>query len=69
MNQITYQEAFQVLRRAGFVGAEIDRLSQLRRDDTMSERDQPPLDLSRLQCVRWRVSTGRLTEQIPEEGT
>lgn len=69
MNPIPSQEAFQILRRAGFVGAEIDRLSQLRRSYPTSERDQPPLDLNRLQCIQWLVSTGRLTEQIPEEET
>ncbi len=58
-----------MLRRAGFVGAEIDRLFQLRRSYPTSERDQPPLDLNRLQCIQWLVSTGRLTEQIPEEET
>ena len=63
MNPITYQEAFQMLRRAGFAGTQIDRLYQLHRAYRKSELDQPPLDLSRLQFVRWLVATGRLTDQ------
>lgn len=66
MNPITYQEAFQMLRRAGFAGAEIDRLYRLRRAYGKSELDQPPLDLSHLQFVRWLVATGRLTDQLAE---
>ena len=66
MKQITYQEAFQTLRRAGFVGAEIDRLYQLRRTYQTSELDQSPLDLCQLQFIRWLVATGRLTDQLPE---
>lgn len=65
---MTYQEAFQMLRQAGFVGAEIDRLYQLRRTYHPSELDQPPLNLYRLRFVRWLVTTGRLTDQVPETG-
>ena len=66
MNVMTSQQAFQVLRRAGCVKAEIDRLYQLRRDYQTNELDQPPLDLCRLQFIRWLVATGRLTDQLPE---
>lgn len=64
MNPITYQEAFQILRQAGFVGPVIDRLYRLRRNYRMSELDQAPLDLCRLQFVRWLVATGRLSDQL-----
>lgn len=66
MNKMTYQQAFHFLRQAGLVEAEIDRLYQFRRVYQMSELDQPSLDLSRLQFIRWLVATGRLTEQLPE---
>jgi len=65
MDPMTYQEAFQLLRRAGFARAEIDRLYQLRRASRTSELDQAPLDLCRLQFIRWLVTTGRLTDQLP----
>ncbi len=67
MNPITYQEAFQVLHKAGFVETEIDRLYRLRRDYQKSELDQPSLDTNRLLFARWLVTTGRLTEQLSEE--
>src|SRR5690348_44953 len=66
MKQIIPQEAFQMLRQAGFTEAEIDRLYQLRQAYQTSELDQPPLDLGRLQFIRWLVATGRLTEDLPE---
>lgn len=59
MRQITYQEAFQTLRQAGFAGAEIDRLYHLHRSYRTSELDQASPDLRRL------VTTGRLTDQLP----
>jgi hypothetical protein len=69
MNLMTYQEAFQVLHRAGFGGLEIDRFYQLRQDYATEEQDQPPLDPKRLQFTRWLITTGRLTDQIPEVET
>lgn len=66
MDPMTYHEAFQLLRRAGTTPAEIDRLYHLRRTYRRSELDQPPLDTKRLHFVRWLVTTGRLTDQIPE---
>lgn len=67
MNPISYQEAFQILRKAGFGEAAIDRLYRLRRAYLTSELDQPPLDHGRLEFVRWLVTTGRLTDFFPEE--
>jgi hypothetical protein len=55
-----------MLRQAGFAGAEIDRLYQLRRVYQASELDQPPLDLCRLQFIRRMVAIGRLTEGLPD---
>ncbi len=66
MGPIPYQEALQVLRRAGFVKAEIDRLYRLRQTYQTSELDQPPLNLNRLLFGRWLIATGRLTDQLPE---
>ncbi len=67
MNPISYQQAFQILRQAGFVGIEIERLCRLRNTYRCSELDQAPLDQKRLYFVRWLVATGRLTDQLPEE--
>ncbi len=66
MSPISYQEAAQVLRRAGFVKTEIDRLYRLRQAYQMNAQDQPPLNLNRLLFVRWLIATGRLTDQLPE---
>ena len=63
---MTYHEALHLLHRAGFVGKEIDRLYHLSQTYRRSEMDQPPLDPYRLRFVRWLVTTGRLTEQLPE---
>ncbi|HEU5375463.1 MAG TPA: hypothetical protein VFV38_08495 [Ktedonobacteraceae bacterium] len=67
MDPMSYQEAFRVLRLAGFGEGAIARLYQLRRDYLKNECDQPPLDQSRLEFVRWLVTTGRLTDSLPEE--
>ncbi|MEO7021140.1 MAG: hypothetical protein ABI234_13370 [Ktedonobacteraceae bacterium] len=68
MIPIPYQEAVQVLRRAGFVKTEIDRLYRLRQAYQTNELDQPqpPLNLNQLLFVRWLIATGRLTDQFPE---
>jgi hypothetical protein len=66
MKQITYQEAFQTLWQAGFAVAEINRLYHLRQTYQTSELDQAPLDVRRLEFICWLVSTGRLTEELPE---
>lgn len=66
MEPITYQEAFYVLHRAGFIGKEIDQLYYLRQTHQRNELDQPALDDNRLRFVQWLVATGRLTDQLPE---
>lgn len=66
MNQMTYQEAVQVLRQVGYNLAEIDRLYRFRQTYQKSELDQPALDLNRLRFVQWLVTTGRLTDLLPE---
>lgn len=67
MNSLSYQEALQVLRRAGFREAEIAQFYRLRQTYLTSELDQPPLDPCRLQFARWLVSAGRLTDELPTE--
>ena len=64
MNPIPNQDALQLLRRAGCGEEEIARLSRLRRDYRMGGLDQPPLDLNRLQFVRWLITTGRLADHL-----
>lgn len=65
MNTMTYRQASFILRRAGFLDAEIDRLYRLHQAYRTNELDQPPLDLRRLEFIRWLVTTGRLTDQLP----
>jgi len=67
MHQQHDEEALRALRKAGFTAVEIERLIQLRRDYGTSPLDQPALDYARLRFVRWLVTTGRLTDQLPEE--
>ncbi len=65
MYQMDHEEALVMLRRLGFSAQEIDRLSRLRsRFAGKQEMDQAPLDLRRLQFVRWLVETGKLTDQL-----
>lgn len=66
MKQMTYQEAFETLRKAGFAGPAIDRLYRLCQTYGTSELDQAPLDTHRLKFIRWLVATGRLTDQLSE---
>lgn len=67
-NAITYQEAFQMLRRVGFTEPTIARLYQLRQGYMTNVLDCPSLDLNRLRFVLWLVATGRLTDSLPEIG-
>jgi len=64
MHQMDYKDALDLLRRAGFSPAEMDRLVKLRRAHAGNELDQAPADLRRLEFVRWLVATGRLTDYI-----
>ena len=68
MNSITNHAAIQMLRHAGFQEVEIERLDRFRRSYRVSAQDQPPLDLRRLQFVRWLVTTGRLSDHFPSDG-
>ncbi len=62
MHQMDYKEALEMLRRAGFSPAEMERLARLRRARVENELDQSPVDLRRLKFVRWLVATGRLSD-------
>jgi hypothetical protein len=64
MNQMDYQDTFDVLRRAGFTAKEIDRLRQQRQDHVGNMVDRVPDDQRRLEFIRWLVMTGRLTDYI-----
>jgi hypothetical protein len=63
MDEMTDQESSYQLQRRGFTEAEITRLLHLRRE----YKACAPLDPARLQFARFLVSTGRLTDQLPEE--
>jgi hypothetical protein len=66
MIQIPDQEAFHFLSLAGFMQAEIERLCRFRRDYRMSSLDQVELDRRRLEFARWLVTTGRISDGVPE---
>ncbi len=59
-----YKEDREILRKAGFSEAEMNRLSKLRRNLTEDGKYQELVDYRRLQFVRWLVNTGKLTEQL-----
>ena len=64
MNHINYNEAHQVLRRAGLTTPQIDRLCGFCRKYTVSEMDRAAIDRRHLEFVRWLVTTHRLSDQI-----
>jgi hypothetical protein len=64
IHQMDYKDALDLLRRAGFSPAEMDRLVRLYRAHVGNELDQAPADLRRLEFIRWLVATGRLTDYI-----
>ncbi len=64
MHQMDYKGALDLLHRAGFSPAEVERLVRLRRAYARNELDWAPADLRRLEFVRWLVATGRLTDYI-----
>jgi len=66
MQPMNSQQAFSLLRQAGWEEIAIKRLAHFRRAYTPTSLDQAQLDLKRLAFVRWLVTTGRLTEQFPE---
>jgi len=58
------KENREILRKAGFTEAEMNRLSILRRNLAEEGKYQELVDYRRLQFVRWLVNTGKLTEQV-----
>jgi hypothetical protein len=59
-----YKEDREILRKAGFTDAEMNRLSKLRRNLAEEGKYQELIDYRRLEFVRWLVATGKLTELI-----
>lgn len=59
-----HKEDREILRKARFTEAQINRLSKLRRNLTEEGRCQELIDYRRLQFARWLVTTGKLTEQV-----
>ena len=58
------KEDHEILRKGGFVEAEVHRLTLLRRDRNEKARLRAIADQRRLEFVRWLVTTGKLTDQI-----
>jgi len=59
-----YKEDREILQKASFSEAEMNRLSKLRRNLAENGKYQELIDYRRLQFVRWLVHTGKLTEQL-----
>ncbi|HXZ03522.1 MAG TPA: hypothetical protein VEH81_01745 [Ktedonobacteraceae bacterium] len=59
-----YKEDHEMLRKAGFTEAQMNRLSKLRRNLAEEGKNQELIDFRRLQFVRWLVTKGKLTEQV-----
>ena len=59
-----YKEDREILRKAGFTEAEMNRLSKLRRNLAVCGKYQELVDYRRPQFVRWLVNNGKLTEQF-----
>jgi hypothetical protein len=59
-----YKEDREILRKAGFTDAEMNRLRKLRRNLAEEGKYQELIDYRRLEFVRWLVATGKLTELI-----
>ena len=59
-----YKEDREILRKAGFTEAEMNRLSKLRRNLAECGKYQELVDYRRLQFVRWLVNNGILIEQF-----
>jgi len=62
MNSEGVKESREGLLEAGFTSAQIEHLSQFRRDYLEREQLQVLVELRRLEFVRWLVATGRLTD-------
>ena len=59
-----HKEDREILRKAGFTEAQMNRLSKLRRNLAEEGKYQELIDYRRLQFVRWLVTTGKLTEEV-----
>lgn len=66
MNRMNFKEELAILCKVGFSRREIERLSHLRKTYRMKTQveDQPQMDLSHLQFIRWLVEHGKLSEQL-----
>jgi hypothetical protein len=59
-----HKEAQEMLRKAGFNQAQIDRLTSFRRQFIVGEVDQTSTEHRRLEFARWLFLTGKLTDQV-----
>ena len=60
-----HKEDLEMLRKSGLTEAQIHHLSNLRRNLAEEGKCQELIDYRRLQFVRWLVSKGKLTEEMP----
>lgn len=59
-----YKESIEMLRKAGFNHAEIDRITKFRKHFAPGEMDQTPDEHRRLEFVRWLFQTGKLNDSV-----
>jgi len=64
MKTLDDQQAYDLLHRAGWTPAEIERLMRLHHTYQPTEMDQAPRDSRRLEFVRWLVLHGKLSESL-----
>ena len=62
-------KSYENLLEVGFMQEQIERLRQLRCIYIEREQVQITTERRRLEFARWLVSTGRLTDEIPETRT
>lgn len=59
---LDHKEAVEMLRKAGFKHAEIDRITKFRKKFHLSEMDQNRIDHRRLEFMRWLFKSGKITD-------
>lgn len=60
--EVEVKESHASLLEVGFTSAQIENLSQFRRDYLEKEKQQVLVELRRLEFMRWLVATGRLVD-------
>lgn len=68
MRTLDYQQAYNLLHKAGYTFSEIARFICLRQTYQPTEMDEAPLDYHCLEFARWLVLHGKLSESLNSPG-